>query len=323
MSAKAALRLLALSNTRIICADVGSAEDISPQLRSILSRADVLGFDADGDECARLNASGSPVRHINAPIGREGEIVRFELHRSRTNSSCYPFAFDRLAHFVEDLRRYETESVIEWKTRSLDSILHEAGIPRLDYVKADIEGHELAVFEGYSGPLLLAESEVYFHPERIGMPLFDRVMAHMTARGMMLLDVRRTYWRPLGIADPDATHEKGLLANGDALFALDPFLERNQVQMRDSATLGRYLALLCLYGYRSLALLTVGLVNPPNGDQIIATINAGFKREWFHLHRLSRLLGAIEKHMHIRGPIALYSGLTTGRRVWRDGPLGN
>ena len=86
------------------------------------------------------------------------------------------------ASIVEDVRASEVRQV---KVRTLDSVLAEAGIERVDFLSVDVEGAELAVLRGFSiaryrPRLILVEDDV----QDLGKH------AYLTARGYKL--VRRT-----------------------------------------------------------------------------------------------------------------------------------
>ena len=131
----------------------------------------------------RASERGSPAgeRHINAAIGRENEKVVLELHKKRKTSSCYATDMDRVRQF-QDAERFTPEGEIEFTTRTLDSVCAAENIARIDYLKVDVEGHELAVLEGCAKTFLLAEIEISFHPFRKELCLFDQIMRHMRER---------------------------------------------------------------------------------------------------------------------------------------------
>jgi FkbM family methyltransferase len=324
--ASIAARILRSAGARPVCLDVGSAGGFHPRLEAIRSEIDIVGFDADPDECARLNAAAAPgERHINAAIGRDGERVVLELHRKRKTSSCYKTDLDRVRRFSE-AERFDPDGEVAFTTRSLDSVCAAEDIGRIDYLKADVEGHELAVFEGCTRPFLLAEVEVYFHPFRQGACSFDQIMRHMRERGLMLLDLRRTFWSPNRAAAVRNYGAKGILVFGDALFCLDPFLESSWPALSTAEARARYLALVCLYGYTAEALMFIDVlesrqVMPPEEAQVLrGFITRGAVRRKLRA-RLGRFLIFIERWLQL--PVAVRSGLFLDLPYQADGELGN
>lgn len=326
MYAEVARALLEYGQTRPVCIDVGSAGGFHPRLESIRSSIDIIGFDADPEECARLNAvARHGERHINAAIGRDDEEVVLELHIKRKTSSCYKTDLGRIGYF-DDAQRYSPDGEITFKTRSLDNVCSSEGISRIDYIKADVEGHELAVLEGYTGQFLLAEVEVTFHPFRKGICLFDQIMHHMRERGFILIDLRRTYWSPNRVSDVRDYGAKGLIMFGDALFCLDPFLKENHSALSTMDARARYLALLSLHGYTAEALMSIdvfketGLVLPDEAQAFEKIIlRDSYKRKI--KPRLGRIMMWLEKW--IQWPVSVRTGFFLGKHYQGDGDLGN
>lgn len=321
-----AKELLKNAHTRPVCIDVGSAGGFHPRLESIRSDMDVIGFEADPEECARLNtAARYGERHINAAIGRENEKMILELHNKRKTSSFYKTDIDRVYHF-HDAGRFTPDGEISFTTRSLDVVCASEGITRIDYIKVDVEGHELAVLEGCTKTFMLAEIEVYFHPFRRGTCFFDQIMYHMRERGFILIDLRRTYWSPNRVSETRNYGAKGMLMFGDALFCLDPFLETNHSVLSTMDARARYLALLSLYGYTAEALMIIdvlkgaGLMPPDEAETFAMIIMKGSVRRKVKA-RLGRLLLSIEKWIQL--PISVRSGLFLGEHYQSDGELGN
>lgn len=314
------------AHVRPVCVDVGSAGGFHPRLGSIRSEVDIIGFDADPDECARLNAAGRRgERHINSAIGRENEKIFLELHRRRMTSSCYKTDMDRVSCF-HDVERFTPVGEISFTTRSLDAICASENIDRIDYIKIDVEGHEMAVLEGCSKMFLLAEIEVCFHPFRKGASSFDQILRHMRERGYILLDLRRTYWAPKSAGAIRNYGVKGVLTLGDALFCLDPFLGSNHSALSTKEDRARYLALLSLYGYTAEALMFIdvfkkkGLMLEHEAKILKEIITRGSIRRKLKV-RLGRIMLLIEKW--IQFPIAVRSGLFLTENYQGDGELGN
>lgn len=321
-----AKNLLRSASTRPVCIDVGSAGGFSPRLAAIRSDVDIIGFDADQDECARLNAAnGHSERHINAAIGRENEKVVLELHKKRKTSSCYRTDMDRVSYF-HDSGRFTPDGEISFTTDSLDAVCNRENIPRVDYIKVDVEGHELAVLEGLTKTFLLAEIEIYFHPFRKDACFFDQIMLHMREKGFILLDLRRTYWSPNRVSEIRNYGSKGFLMFGDALFVLDPFLETNYPILSTMDARARYLSLLSLYGYTAEALMVIDVLKDkkimPLNEAVTFEniIKEGSVHSKFKL-RLGRLMLFMERWINL--PVSVRSGLFMSEHYQGDGELGN
>lgn len=323
-----AIALLEHSNERLVCVDVGSAGGINDRFTSILPQADIIGFEADPDECEHLNLTETyGVRHINAAIGRANERVTLELHNKRQTSSLYRADMSRLQHF-HDWQRFAKQGEIQFTTRSLDMVCASEGLNRIDCIKVDSEGHELAIVEGYSGTILAAELEVQFHPILGDVSLFDDVMSHMRKRGFLLVDLRRNYSNPTRAIDTGTVGDKGFIIQGDSLFVLDPFLEQTHSVLQTPSDRARYMAILCLYGYPAMALMVtdvfqdIKLISTEEADSYRQLIMGFFRKNRLKVKlNILRLLYIVEKL--VRLPVAMRGGLHVDDFACGDGPLGN
>jgi FkbM family methyltransferase len=323
---EAARQILKASGTRLCVVDVGSAGGFQERILSILDYVDLIGIDADPDECARLNAAARPgERHVNAALGPAGKTVVLELHKKRQTSSCFATDLGRINHFY-DADRFARDGEIEYRATGLDEICAAESIPRIDHLKIDVEGLELEVLKGYSGTPISVETEVSFHPFRRGIPLFDEVMTYMIGRGYFLADLRRTFWSAKSRAEFPAHEGKGLLIHGDALFVIDPFLDSNRHLFESPEQRARFCAVLCLYGYAPEALMMTrelasrGLSTDAEARktaQIITDASSAKQKT-----RLPRTLLLLAERL-FRSPIAVRRGLRLGEAHQADGDLGN
>jgi FkbM family methyltransferase len=325
---RTAVELLKHASTRLICADVGSAAGVHPRFFEVRDRIDMIGFDADEDECRRLQAQArSGDRFVHAAIGRDGEDVVVELHKKRQTSSIYPTDMERVGRFP-DADRFTSQKTVRLKTVSLDAVCKAEKITGFDYLKVDTEGHELAILEGYHGPLMMAEIEVNFHPFRKGLPLFDQVMSLMRSRGFLVADLRRTFWSPERTRDFNHYGAKGFLIFGDALFLLDPFARETHQYLSTPGLRAKYLALLCVYGYAAEALMVLDILADkklaPQGEigQCRKIILAHSQQNWrLEIGGLGRVMLLVEKL--VRLPFSARAGLRVGRAAQSDREVGN
>jgi FkbM family methyltransferase len=320
--------LLKRTSTRLICADVGSAGGIHPRFVKVRDHIDMIGFDADENECRRLQANARiGDRCVHAAIGRDGEDVVVELHKKRQTSSIYPTDMERVRRYP-DPDRYSSEKMVRLKTVSLDSVCKAEKIANFDYLKVDTEGHELAILEGYHGSLMMAEIEINFHPFRKGIPLFDQVMSLMRSRGFILIDLRRAFANPERTRDLNHYAAKGFLIFGDALFLLDPFAHETHRYLSTPELRAKYLALLCLYGYAAEALMVLDILADkklaPQGeiDQSRKIILSHSRQNWrLEIGGLGRVMFLMEKFVHL--PFSVRSGLRVSRVAQSDREVGN
>lgn len=328
MYSSTALALLERAAAELVCVDAGSAGGVHARMQAVRARAQLIGLDADPEECARLSAAaGRSERHIHAAVGRQGEQVVLELHKKRQTSSSFETDMRRVSCFL-DPGRFGADGQLRMTTRSLDDICAAERITRIDFLKVDVEGMELAVLAGFSGPLLAAEVEVTFHPFRQNVPLFDQIMKHMRERRFVLLGLRRTFWTPTRVTAVRNHRGKGFLMVGDALFLVDSFLERNHSIRGTLDARARYLAVMCLYGYAPEALI---VVDASTASGVMPKDESGETARVIERHSskplpagprlpLRRALAFVERWVKL--PIAVRS-LAVTQFYQGDGPLGN
>ena len=125
--------------------------------------------------CELLCAQRPRSRTIQAAVGNEQQVgvVELFLGESHTHSTIKPLLGDPL-----------TGAKIRVPLRTLDSILSEADVGRIDFLSIDVEGMELAVLQGldlkkYSPRLILLEEQrrdykKHFYLRRHGYRLVKR-----------------------------------------------------------------------------------------------------------------------------------------------------
>jgi FkbM family methyltransferase len=85
---------------------------------------------------------------------KSGEAV---LHTDEPGSAIASLYHRRLDHFGSELRHREPVRVM-----TLDQYVQETGVSRIDFLKLDVEGHELAVLEGGRSTVASLVSVVQF-----------------------------------------------------------------------------------------------------------------------------------------------------------------
>ena len=229
----------ALACLRFTCLDVGARQGFTKDLLPIASAVDAVAFEPDRDECARLNAdagrSRSPwrtVRYLPVALGPSDGPKQLHLYRQRGCSSLLE-ADQALAARYSRADYFELDGKVEVTTSPLDDAAAQHGFRDATYLKIDVQGYELAIFE--SGPRILGESmlairaEVSFIPLYKGQPLFGDIAAHLVPLGFIPLgfeelhDWRRSTKVKHPIRAPGALpYSRGQLVHGDVLFVRDP-----------------------------------------------------------------------------------------------------
>jgi FkbM family methyltransferase len=230
--------------------DVGCRGGLPDELWPMRHILHHIGFDADQQECDRLNSQKHDLfRRDVFPffVGGTTGDTEFHLFKSPGESSALrpDPRFSKLfagANFV-------IEKTVKVQTTTLDSFFQDRpNIPRPDIVKLDTQGTELAILQGATECLRrtsLVEVEVEFLPLYEGQALFPDIMKYMLDSGFDLLYLNRVFQQRKGYPG----FAKGQITFGDALFAR----REDRCGDLDEQRLARYLILLINYGYLDVA----------------------------------------------------------------------
>ena len=230
----------------VIIVDIGARWGFNAEWEVFGKNLRVYCFEPDQKECDRLNASAADnVTYVPCAIGRaKGEATLFEARLS-ASSGLYKTNMD---YFSRLINRDNGVTVAEHPIRvqTLSDALETFGVTSVDFLKLDVEGAELDILMGAetylnNGLLLGILSEIRFHEEINGCPIFWQLDQYVHRFGFRLYDLqfhhqsRRALPYP-SLADyrlPDGkrffaytTH--GQIMDGDALYFRDPLISANE-----------------------------------------------------------------------------------------------
>lgn len=187
-------------------ADIGARGGVDTDLLAIAPAVTVIAFEPEPDEAQRLCGSnvGSwrAVQYVNAAIGGIVGKGTLFLPPAKAGASL-------LRHNPIMIEAFGNESLhgsagtIEVDVTTLHQLRQEDQIPRIDYLKVDVEGAELAILQAAASllPELSAmKVEVSFLEQRIAQPLVWDVVNFVRQNGFEvidLLDVHRWRRRPV------------------------------------------------------------------------------------------------------------------------------
>jgi FkbM family methyltransferase len=235
--------------------DIGVRGGLAPELHPIRGVVNLLGFDADEQECRRMNAEPHDLHHrkvFPVFVGAENGTSEFHLFRNPAESSSLrPDArFGRLIGGAD----FAIDRSLTVQTTTLDTFFQQhPGLPRADFIKVDTQGTELGVLRGAEACLRaasLVEVEVEFQPHYEGQPLFGDVSAFMRERGFELVYLNRVLLQHRGYHG----FARGQVTFGDALFAR----REDCLQDLDDAAVERFLLLLVVFGHLDIAHTVLG-----------------------------------------------------------------
>lgn len=214
--------LLGTEKLRLV--DVGARDGIAERWQPFHELLQVIAFEPDPEECARLNAGASrmpyPVKFVPRALGAaDGQQAILNICKQPGCSSLlqpnqklcsdYPYGPNM-------------EVVKTWPVtlHRLDSVAAEHGF-RPDVIKIDTQGTELDILRGAGdllADMLIVELEVEFVSQYIAQPQACDVNVFMREQGFVLRGLKRTYWRR---AVPDGwprSTRGGQLIHGDVLY---------------------------------------------------------------------------------------------------------
>lgn len=183
--------------------------------------ARVTGFEPNPDEFAKLTQTDSR-RYLPYAVGSGGDA---KLYVTQTPGFCSTLKPDmavaaRIQKFARHMKVRET---LDIRTRRLDDLDE---IERIDFLKIDIQGGEVAVFNGGRTKLastLAVQTEVAFWPFYEGQPGFadqDRVLQDMGFQLFGMQSVNRFPFEgaPARVRRQSRRADTGPWVDGDALY---------------------------------------------------------------------------------------------------------
>lgn len=215
-------QLLAKEIKRLKIIDVGAMAIHDCEYKALLENeaTSVIGFEPVEDECKKLNAMHEG-RHIFFPyvIGNGEERIFHECNFPMTSSFFEPnhdllTKFQNLSELTQVVKKQHV------KTKRLDDIPDALDA---DYLKIDVQGAEVEVFEGAPRTLdnvMAIHTEVCFVPLYINQPLFAEVDISLRAAGFIFHKFHgiagRTFKPLVANNNPNAALSQQLW--GDAIY---------------------------------------------------------------------------------------------------------
>jgi FkbM family methyltransferase len=254
--------------------DVGAVpiEDASPepyyQLLKTFSSARLHGFEIDADVCRRLNENAVPgARFYPCALGRADETRPLYKTNAPMCTSLYE-PDERYPRLFSGLEATRLDSVGEVSTMSLDGFALQQAITGLNFLKIDVQGAELDVFQGGLQALrdvLFIVCEVEFVAMYKQQPLFGDVDAWLRGQGFMLhkfLGMAGRVVKPLAVHGRTDYPSQFLWT--DAVFVRDIF---NYPRMSGEQQL-KLAVLFDLYDSKDMALHLLRCYDAGNDDDL-------------------------------------------------------
>jgi len=230
------------------------------------SRIDAL--EPDETLCARQNEAARPGLTFHPfALGRTEERRTFYETEDPMCSSLYEpkeAVLDRYNNL--EVARIKRTTTIE--TVSLDRFVGDLGVGAIDFIKIDIQGGELDVFQGGCSTLenvLGIVTEAAFIEHYVHQPLFGDVCAFLTGQGIQfqkILGVGGRTLKPIVLNNDPNLCSQQMWA--DVLFFRELFADREL----SSDQYLKLAALALIYGCLDVALICCGRVDEREGQSI-------------------------------------------------------
>jgi len=186
---KAADSDLKLTILHIGAIPVGNDKEPFHELLTAFPGSQIAALDLNKDLCARLNRSAPRgMRYYPVALGRREETrLLYEAHHPMCTSLLAPN--EPLLALYNDLVEYSgLKSTSSVDTVSLDRFATDHALADVDFIKIDIQGAELNVFQGGTGTLrdvVAIVTEVEFVPLYTDQPLFGDVCEFLSEQRLM------------------------------------------------------------------------------------------------------------------------------------------
>ena len=211
--------------TRVV--DVGANPLSPPPYQMLLDggACEVIGFEPHPEAFANLMAeTAAHETYFNAAVGDGTEATLNIYNESGLTSIYQPYegAFDFLGRSRRNMKLREH---VPLTTKRLDDI---DGLPAFDLLKIDIQGGEVAVFQGAEAALAAASTvitEVRFYPIYEHEPMLGGVDIELRRQGFELHKFMFEKTKVIPNSQIDRlkrTRHRNQIVDGDAVYLKDP-----------------------------------------------------------------------------------------------------
>lgn len=222
----------------LVTVDVGARGGFEKHWAAYGDQIKLIGFEADAEECERLNQQGA---------GPGQRFYPYALHQDKGRRNFYSTAYPSSSSFyqpdMKELQRFPDRinltvvDTIPLETIDFDSFANENNIDYVDFIKLDTESAELDILKGAADFLRKSVTglsiEIWFQPWHSGQPVFSDVDSYLRGLGFRLYDLE--VYRVSREALPEVTtspipgpSKQGQVISGEVLYLRDGTSEIEQ-----------------------------------------------------------------------------------------------
>ena len=138
----------AFAEQPLVVVDIGARRGFEPHWSVYGDQVKLIGFEADAEECERLNqqATGSGNRFFPVALHQNKGKRPFYVTSQSSSSGFYEANMRYVQRFPEEVNLSVIKTV-EMDTVDFDSFAGENGIDSVDFIKLDTEGCELDILK--------------------------------------------------------------------------------------------------------------------------------------------------------------------------------
>lgn len=250
----------ALSQNKLVIADVGAAGGTHPRWQPVESLTQFVTFepDARSPENANLTATVNFTQGLGAEKGQK----LLQLTQFPPASSVYTLNLEQLKDFA-NWEWHELTGSVPIELDTLDNCLSEHPELQPDFLKVDVEGADLDVLRGAAASLdtsiMGVQIEVSFMERHQGAPLFGEADTFLRDRGFVLFILAREHWLRQNLVYGANSHPQLVWADAVYFLKRDCFLERLRAIAPENQTpvLIKFIVILLSYGCHDYAIETI------------------------------------------------------------------
>jgi len=221
----------AFEHRPLVIVDVGARGGFEEHWALYGDQAKLIGFEADANECERLNQQepGFGKRFYPVALHQNTDRRKFYCTAYPASSSFYPPDMKQVQRFPDKVNLVVV-GTLSLDTVGFDSFAGDNSIDHVDFMKLDTESAELDILKGATGWLKKSivglSIEIWFQPWHLGQPVFSDIDEFLRTLGFRLFDL--TTYRMSREALPETTPslipgptKRGQVISGEALYLRD------------------------------------------------------------------------------------------------------